>query len=91
MTDQEALTALNTDYINAVQNGDVKRFDEILAEEFYASNPDGSLVDRAGFLAQTKAARRRDATPTFGPNAAASGARSQRTSHAVDNCAARSE
>ena len=53
MTDQEALTALNTDYINAVQNGDVKRFDEILADEFYASNPDGSLVDRAGFLAQT--------------------------------------
>ena len=53
MTDQEALTALNTDYINSVQNGDVKRFDEILADEFYASNPDGSLVDRAGFLAQT--------------------------------------
>ncbi len=53
MTDHEALAALNTDYINSVQNGDVKRFDEILAGEFYASNPDGSLVDRAGFLAQT--------------------------------------
>ena len=53
MTDHEALSALNTDYINSVQNGDVKRFDEILAGEFYASNPDGSLVDRAGFLAQT--------------------------------------
>lgn len=53
MTDHEALTALNTDYINSVQNGDVQRFDEILAGEFYCSNPDGSLVDRAGFLAQT--------------------------------------
>ena len=53
MTDPEALGALNTDYINAVQNGDVARFDEILAREFYCSNPDGSLVDRAGFLAQT--------------------------------------
>jgi len=52
MTDREALSALNTDYINAVQNGDVARFDEILAGEFYCSNPDGSLVDRAGFLAQ---------------------------------------
>jgi hypothetical protein len=53
MNDHEALTALNIDYINSVQNGDVKRFDEILADEFYCSNPDGSLVDRAGFLAQT--------------------------------------
>jgi ketosteroid isomerase-like protein len=47
------LTALNRDYINAVQNSDVKRFDEILAEDFYCSNPDKSLVDRAAFLKQT--------------------------------------
>ncbi len=53
MTDHETLSALNTDYIDAVQNGDVRRFDEILAAEFYCSNPDGSLVDRAAFLAQT--------------------------------------
>jgi ketosteroid isomerase-like protein len=53
MTDHETLSALNTDYINAVQNGDVRRFDEILAGEFYCSNPDGSLVDRAAFLTQT--------------------------------------
>ncbi len=53
MTDHDALTALNTDYIDSVQNGDVKRFDKILAGEFYCSNPDASLVDRAGFLAQT--------------------------------------
>jgi len=53
MTDEETLRALNTDYIDSVQSGDVKRFDEILARDFYCSNPDGSLVDRAGFLAQT--------------------------------------
>src|SRR3977135_56614 len=53
MTDHDTLTALNTDYINSVQNGNVKRFDEILAPEFYCTNPDGSCVDRAGFLAQT--------------------------------------
>jgi len=36
-----------------VQDGDVRRFDEILAEDFLCSNPDGSLVDREGFLQQT--------------------------------------
>ena len=41
---------LNTDYINSVQRSDVKRFDEILAHEFYCSSPDGTLVDRAAFL-----------------------------------------
>ncbi len=52
-TDLDELHALNRDYIDSVQNGDVRRFDEILATEFYCSNPDGSLVDRAGFLEQT--------------------------------------
>jgi ketosteroid isomerase-like protein len=47
------LTALNRDYVSSVQNCDVKRFDEILAEDFYCSNPDKSLVDRAAFLKQT--------------------------------------
>ena len=53
MSDLETLEALNRDYVDSVQHGDVRRFDEILAEEFYCSNPDGSLVDRAAFLAQT--------------------------------------
>jgi ketosteroid isomerase-like protein len=51
--DIEDLTALNRDYVASVQNSDVRRFDEILAPEFYCSNPDKSLVDRAGFLKQT--------------------------------------
>jgi ketosteroid isomerase-like protein len=49
----DELTQLNRDYVNSVQNSDVKRFEEILAGDFYCSNPDKSLVDRAGFLRQT--------------------------------------
>ena len=52
-TDVSTLEQLNRDYITSVQTSDVRRFDEILADDFLCSNPDGSLVDRAGFLAQT--------------------------------------
>jgi ketosteroid isomerase-like protein len=51
--DIDELTILNRDYVASVQNSDVKRFDEILAQDFYCTNPDKSLVDRAGFLKQT--------------------------------------
>jgi ketosteroid isomerase-like protein len=51
--DIEELTALNRDYIDSVQNSDVKRFDQILAQDFYCSNPDKTLIDRAAFLKQT--------------------------------------
>jgi ketosteroid isomerase-like protein len=53
MNDHETLLALNRDYIQSVQKGDVRRFDEILADDFLCSNPDGSLVDKKAFLAQT--------------------------------------
>ena len=53
MNDHETLTGLNRDYIDSVQNGDVRRFDQILAEDFVCTNPDASFVDRAGFLKQT--------------------------------------
>ena len=52
-SDHDTLLALNRDYIRSVQTSDVRRFDEILAKDFLCSNPDGSLVDRAGFLEQT--------------------------------------
>jgi ketosteroid isomerase-like protein len=52
-TDIDTLTELNRDYIQSVQHGDVRRFDEILADDFLCSNPDGSLVDRKAFLEQT--------------------------------------
>ena len=51
--DLDILADLNRDYVSSVQTSDVRRFDEILAGDFYCSNPDGSLVDRAGFLKQT--------------------------------------
>ena len=51
--DLDELTKLNKDYVDSVQNCDVRRFDEILAQDFYCTNPDKSLVDRAAFLKQT--------------------------------------
>ena len=52
-SDRDTLLGLNRDYISSVQHSDVRRFEEILAEDFLCSNPDGSLIDRAAFLKQT--------------------------------------
>ena len=57
-SDLDILMALNEDYIRSVQTSDVRRFDEILADDFLCSNPDGSLVDRAAFVAQIAAPAR---------------------------------
>ena len=51
--DLETLHALNREYIRSVQESDVRSFDEILATDFRCSQPDGSIVDRGAFLAQT--------------------------------------
>lgn len=51
--DLDTLTALNRDFTASVQQGDVKRFEEILADDFMISNPDGSLLDKAEFLKLT--------------------------------------
>jgi ketosteroid isomerase-like protein len=52
-SDLDILHTLNHDYIASVQHGDVRRFEELLAAEFYCSNPDGTLINREGFLART--------------------------------------
>jgi ketosteroid isomerase-like protein len=52
MSDHDVLTELNRRYIRSVQQSDVGWFDEHLSDDFLNSNPDGSLVDRAGFLKQ---------------------------------------
>src|SRR5262249_25331028 len=52
-SDVETLLKLNADYIRSVQTSDVIRFDQILADDFVCTNPDGSFVDRADFLKQT--------------------------------------
>jgi ketosteroid isomerase-like protein len=51
--DVAALLELNEDYVRSVQKSDVRRFEQILADDFLCSLPDGSLVDRKGFLEQT--------------------------------------
>lgn len=48
----QALQKLNEEYIASVAKSDVKRFGEILSDDFLNSNPDGSLVDKQQFLAQ---------------------------------------
>ena len=51
--DLDVLTKLNDDYIQSVQHSNVKRFEEILSDDFLCSNPDGTLIDRKAFLQQT--------------------------------------
>ncbi|MGH9321574.1 MAG: nuclear transport factor 2 family protein [Vicinamibacteria bacterium] len=53
MSDLATLLELNQDYIRSVQSSDVNRFQEILADDFLCSLPDGSLIDRERFLEQT--------------------------------------
>lgn len=52
-TDLEILSELNHDYIESVQHSDVDRFKQLLSDDFRCSNPDGSIVNRDGFLDQT--------------------------------------
>jgi hypothetical protein len=52
-TDLDLLLQLNDDYIESVRRSDVARFDELLADDFLCSLPDGSLIDRAQFLEHT--------------------------------------
>src|SRR3954471_17956560 len=51
--DLDTLTALNLDFFESVQKGNVTRFEEILADDFMMSIPDGSLLDKAEFLKRT--------------------------------------
>ena len=49
-SDLKELAKLNDDYIHSVQHSDVKRFNEILADDFLCSMPDATLLDRQAFL-----------------------------------------
>ncbi len=51
-SDLDVLHQLNHDYVRSVRESDVGWFDANLADDFLNSNPDGTLVDRAAFLAQ---------------------------------------
>jgi ketosteroid isomerase-like protein len=50
--DLETLQALNRSYVRSAETSDVRWYEEHLADDFLSTNPDGSLADRAGFLAR---------------------------------------
>jgi len=52
-SDLAVLLRLNNDYIESVKTSNVKRFREILADDFLCSLPDGTLIDRTRFLEQS--------------------------------------
>ncbi len=52
MDDRKTLEELNAHYIRSVRESDVRWFDANLSDDFLNTNPDGTLVDRAGFLKQ---------------------------------------
>lgn len=51
-SDVAALLARNETYVRAAEAGDVERFEQILADDFWASLPDGSHLNREAFLAR---------------------------------------
>lgn len=56
-SDLEILTQLNADFVASAQNGDVRRLDQILAEDFTSSLPDFLLHSKRQFLDITAAPR----------------------------------
>src|SRR5437764_15476694 len=50
--DLDVLYDLNHNYVRSVQDADVAWFDANLSDDFLNTNPDGTLIDRAAFLAQ---------------------------------------
>ena len=51
-SDLETLQELNRGYVRAAEHSDVAWYAEHLTEDFLATNPDGSVSDRAAFLAR---------------------------------------
>ena len=50
--DRETLSDLNRNYVRSVDEADIAWFDANLASDFLNTNPDGTLIDRAAFIAQ---------------------------------------
>jgi ketosteroid isomerase-like protein len=48
----ETLRELNRNYVRSAAQGDVRWYADNLAADYMATNPDGSFVDREGFLAR---------------------------------------
>ena len=50
--DLAALEELNRNYVRSAQDKDLRWYEENLAADYVSGNPDGSLSDKAGFLAR---------------------------------------
>jgi ketosteroid isomerase-like protein len=50
--DVEILRELNRSYVRAAVESDAAWYADNLAEDYLATNPDGSFVERAGFIAR---------------------------------------
>ena len=50
--DLETLKVLNENYARSVAESDVRWFDQNLSEDFLNTNPDCTIINRAGFLAR---------------------------------------
>ena len=50
--DLEVLEDLNRNYVRAAQDRDLRWYEENLTDDYMSGNPDGSLADKAGFLAR---------------------------------------
>ena len=50
--DEAALHELNANYVRSAEQSDVDWYRENLADDFLASNVDGSIIDKAAFLAR---------------------------------------
>lgn len=53
--DLAEVTRLNEQYIQAAKTASGELFEQILAADFLCTLPDGTLLDRAAFIARTKA------------------------------------
>src|SRR5436190_1036185 len=62
--DLATLQELNRNYVRAGAEPDLRWYADNLAEDYRATNPDGSFVDKAGFLARFKeGGRKKDYEP----------------------------
>jgi hypothetical protein len=50
--DRETLAALNHHYVRSLDEADTTRFETDPAEDFFNTNPDGTLIGRAAFISQ---------------------------------------
>jgi ketosteroid isomerase-like protein len=51
-TDLDTLAELNRNYVRSAQDADLSWYDDNLAPDYMSGNPDGTLSDKAGFLAR---------------------------------------